>query len=130
MRSEKGPLRLVHLVRGDEHVEKALRLMRAELGKHWTVSSLARQVGLSRPAFARRFAVSTGQSPLKYLTRARMARAAQLLVETDWGLARVGVSVGYDSEFAFNRAFKRVHHVSPGAFRRTGHVVTPMLRAA
>src|SRR5688572_15762550 len=61
----------------DAQVERAITLMRVSLDKRWTVSSLARAVGLSRPAFARRFVASEGLSPLRYLTRLRMERAAR-----------------------------------------------------
>lgn len=96
--------------------------MHGALSERWTVSKLARRVGLSRPAFARRFVEQTGQSPVRYLTSARMQRAAELVRDTREGLARIGAQVGYDSEFAFNRAFKRFHHVAPGTFRRLGLV--------
>jgi transcriptional regulator GlxA family with amidase domain len=125
-------LRLVRAdARPDPQVEKAMALMRADLDARWTVARLARAVGLSRAAFARRFAASQGVSPLRYLTRLRMERAAQLLGATDAGLSRIASDVGYASEFAFNRAFKRFYLRSPGAFRsllRTS--TTPMLRAA
>jgi transcriptional regulator GlxA family with amidase domain len=99
-------------------VQKAIELMHGALAERWTVSRLARRVGLSRPAFARRFVEQTGESPLRYLRRARMQRAAELVQDTREGLAQIGAQVGYDSEFAFNRAFKRFHHVAPGTFRR------------
>ena len=62
--------------RRDEHVQRALKLMDEQLDRRWTVSELARHVGLSRPAFARRFKESTGKSPLRYLANKRMERAA------------------------------------------------------
>lgn len=105
----------------DAQVRKAIERMRAELDAPWTVTKLARSVGLSRPAFARRFVESTGLSPLKYLTRCRMERAAELLRTSDMGLAAVGELVGYGSEFAFNRAFKRHFQVAPGSYRRMSH---------
>jgi transcriptional regulator GlxA family with amidase domain len=116
--------------RRDDLVRKAIDVMLSDLAEHWTVTGLARRVGLSRPALARRFVAATGVSPRRYLARARMRRAAELLRQTDWTLAQVGVQVGYDSEFAFNRAFKRFHHVAPGRWRRLGQLSTPMLRAA
>lgn len=102
----------------DPAVQKALSLMRAELAGRWTVTRLARRVGLSRPVFARRFVAETGVSPLRYLTQRRMERAAELLETSSLGLADIARTVGYESEFAFNRAFKRHHRVAPGAFRR------------
>jgi transcriptional regulator GlxA family with amidase domain len=116
--TDAGPARKLARA-ADEQVRKARDLMHAGLAERWTVTSLARKVGLSRPAFARRFVASTGQSPLKYLTQVRMEQAARLLGDTDWGLARIAAQVGYDSEHAFNRAFKRVHRVAPGTFRRS-----------
>jgi AraC-like DNA-binding protein len=115
----------------DPQVERAIELMRGELGTRWTVTTLARKVGLSRPAFARRFVASTGDSPLKYLTRLRMEQAASLLHSSHEGLSHVGEQVGYESEFAFNRAFKRHHGLSPGSFRRAIRVGSaPVFRAA
>lgn len=116
--------------RRDDQVQRALELMAQQLDRRWTVSELARRVGLSRPAFARRFKESTGKSPLRYLANKRMERAAELVRTTDWGLAQIATRVGYDSEFAFNRAFKRAHRVAPGTFRRFWCAASPMLRAA
>jgi transcriptional regulator GlxA family with amidase domain len=123
-------LRLVPEPRRDEQVQRALQLMDQQLDRRWTVSELARHVGLSRPAFARRFKQSTGKSPLRYLTNKRMERAADLVRTTDWGLAQIATRVGYDSEFAFNRAFKRAHRVAPGTFRRFWCAASPTMRAA
>jgi transcriptional regulator GlxA family with amidase domain len=114
----------------DTQVRKAVDLMLGALDARWTVTQLGRKVGLSRAAFARRFVESTGVSPRRFLARARLRRAAELLQSTDWGLARVGAAVGYDSEFAFNRAFKRAYRVAPGAFRRGRGVASLSLRAA
>lgn len=117
--------------RSDEQVERAIELMGRELNRRWTVSELARRVGLSRPAFARRFKEQTGKSPLRYLAGKRMERAAELVRTTDWGLAQIAWRVGYDSEFAFNRAFKRTHGTAPGTFRRFWCGTAPlMMRAA
>jgi AraC-like DNA-binding protein len=102
----------------DRPVARALHLMQAELGKHWTVERLARAVGLSRAAFARRFVAVSGHSPLAYLTELRLALAASLLEDDDSSLAEIASRVGYASEFAFSRAFKRQHGVAPGVFRR------------
>jgi transcriptional regulator GlxA family with amidase domain len=102
----------------DSQVQRAIELMGSQLERRWTVSALARSVGLSRPAFARRFVESTGLSPLRYLTRCRMERAAELLRDSDLHLAGLAEQVGYSSEFAFNRAFRRHHRVAPGSYRR------------
>jgi AraC-like DNA-binding protein len=115
----------------DGRIGKALALMQAELGRRWTVAELSRKVGLSRAAFARLFKLKTGESPLRHLTRRRLERAAELLFESELSLAEIAERVGYESEFAFNRAFKRHHRLSPGAFRRRGGASGPvMMRAA
>jgi AraC-like DNA-binding protein len=106
----------------DARVEKALAVLNAEIEKRWTVELLARRVGLSRPALARQFQRVLGLSPMRYLAERRMQLAAALLLGTDAGLAEVATRVGYGSEFAFNRAFKRHHHVPPGVYRRTAAV--------
>lgn len=115
----------------DARIGKALASMQAELGRRWTVAELSRKVGLSRAAFARLFKSETGESPLRHLTRRRLERAAELLLESDLGLSEIAERVGYESEFAFNRAFKRHHGVSPGVFRRRGGASGPVsMRAA
>ncbi len=117
----------------DRKVARALGLLQAEPAKRWTVERLARAVGLSRAAFARRFAAVTARAPLRYLTELRLALAATLLESTDDSLAELASRVGYASEFAFSRAFKRQHGVAPGSFRRlrrSARTFSPMLLAA
>jgi AraC-like DNA-binding protein len=106
----------------DTRVEKALAVLNADIEKRWTVELLAQKVGLSRPTLARNFQRVLGLSPMRYLTERRMQLAAALLLGTDAGLAEVATRVGYRSEFAFNRAFKRHHSVPPGVYRRTAAV--------
>lgn len=96
----------------------ALEAIHTNPAHDWTVASLAREAGLSRAAFARRFTSAVGEPPLAYLTRWRMTIAGRLLRETDFTLAGVARRVGYTSEFAFARAFKRDYGVAPGAYRR------------
>ncbi len=115
----------------DKRVMKALSLLQGEPSKRWTVERLARAVGLSRAAFARRFAAVSGRSPLRYLTELRLALAAHQLDTSDDSLAEVAQRVGYASEFAFSRAFKRQHGVAPGTFRRLrGAPPITLLRSA
>lgn len=114
----------------DGRIGKALALMQAELGRRWTVAELSRKVGLSRAQFARLFKIKTGESPLRHLTRRRLERAAELLLESELSLAEIAERVGYESEFAFNRAFKRHHRLSPGAFRRRGGAPGPVTMLA
>lgn len=102
----------------DRAVLRALELMRAELCRPWTVSRLARAVGLSRAAFARRFRAAVGQPPERHLIELRLERAAELLATTNEGLAWIAAQIGYGSEFAFSRAFKRCRGISPSVYRR------------
>jgi AraC-like DNA-binding protein len=106
----------------ERRVKRAIALLEADLAERWTVERLAKAVGLSRPVLARELARTTGLSPHRYLTRRRMERAAERLRASDAGLAEIATRVGYVSEFAFGRAFKRFHGVSPGAFRRRATV--------
>jgi AraC-like DNA-binding protein len=101
----------------DPHVGRALERLHADPGRRWTVAAMGREAGLSRAAFARRFGDLVGEPPLAYLTRWRMTVAARLLRETRLPLAAVADQVGYDSEFAFARAFKRHRHAAPGRYR-------------
>jgi AraC-like DNA-binding protein len=101
-----------------EPLDRALALMLARAGEGWTVATLARAAGLSRAAFARQFRRRFGMSPMRYLADLRMREAARLLSETDATLALVAAEVGYESEFAFSRAFKRHSGEAPGVYRR------------
>lgn len=102
----------------DPSLSKALVRMHAEAGGPWTVESLAREAGLSRAAFARRFAEQVGEPPLAYLTRWRMSIAARLLHSSEASVAEIAERVGYESEFAFSRAFKKSCGLAPTLFRR------------
>jgi len=102
----------------DRRIERALELLDADLSKYWTVELLAGAVGLSRPAFARQFVQMMKLSPMRYLAHRRMQLAADLLRNSDAGLAEIAERVGYRSEFAFGRAFKRHQDLSPGVYRR------------
>lgn len=114
----------------DGRVLKAIALMQAEPGKRWTVELLARAVGLSRAAFARRFEGASGMTPLRYLTQYRMLLAARLLQDSDASVAEIAARVGYESEFAFSRAFKRHHGSPPAVFRRRAPAAVVSIRAA
>ncbi|HTE73413.1 MAG TPA: AraC family transcriptional regulator [Actinomycetes bacterium] len=103
---------------GDVLVARALRAIEEYPEHPWTVESLATHVGLSRAALARRFVVQMGEAPLTYLTRWRLALAADLLVSTGHTLAAIAAKVGYANPFALSAAFKRVHGESPRDYRR------------
>ena len=102
----------------DAHVGRALALLHAEPSRHWTVEDLAKEVGVSRTVLGGRFADFIGEPPMQYLTRWRLAIAAQALGSTNEAVSRIAERVGYDSESAFNRAFKREFELPPAAWRR------------
>ena len=103
----------------DAHVGKALRLLHANPMHDWTVDELAREVALSRSVFAQRFTELVGESPMRYLANWRMQLAKQLMREGTDNIQEVATRVGYDSEAAFNRAFKRATGSPPAAWRKT-----------
>jgi AraC-like DNA-binding protein len=102
----------------DRFVGRALTHLHAKPAHSWTVDELASEVGLSRSAFAQRFADYLGVPPMQYLARWRLQLAAQLLRNTDYTLAAVAEKIGYESEAAFNRAFKREFGLPPASWRR------------
>jgi AraC-like DNA-binding protein len=102
----------------DRTVGRALALLHERPGDAWTLEGLARAVGLSRSALAERFTHFMGEPPGHYLTRWRMQVAARLLADGQAKVSAVGAQVGYDSEAAFSRAFKKAAGVPPAAWRR------------
>ena len=102
----------------DPAIGRALSALHRAPARPWTVKSLAGAAGLSRPVFARRFKELVGAPPLAYLTQVRLDTAALLLRTTDDPLSAIAQSVGYTSEFAFNRAFRRRRGSPPGRFRQ------------
>jgi AraC-like DNA-binding protein len=102
----------------DRFVGKALALMHSTPAHAWTVDDLAGRVGLSRSALAERFTTLIGQPPMQYLTRWRLQLAADLLRGSGRAIAAIAAEVGYDSEAAFSRAFKREIGAAPVVWRR------------
>jgi AraC-like DNA-binding protein len=102
----------------DSQIGAALSLMHCRYAEPWTVELLAREVAMSRSAFSERFKSLIGEPPLAYLARWRLHSAARLLRSSDAKLGQVARRVGYESEVAFHRAFKRVVGTSPGEYRR------------
>ena len=97
----------------------ALRLIHEDPRHEWTVVELAQRVAMSRSAFAEKFAEVVGQSPMQYVIAWRVRKAASLLRGGDTGVAEVASRVGYQSQVAFAKAFKRAMGVAPGAYRRS-----------
>jgi transcriptional regulator GlxA family with amidase domain len=107
----------------DPALSAALRAIQERPAETWTVASLAREASLSRAAFARRFTTLTGQPPLTYLTWWRMTIASRLLQTTDASMNTISGRVGYSSEYAFSKAFKRELGVAPAHYRRQQRIV-------
>jgi AraC-like DNA-binding protein len=103
---------------GDPVLAPALAAVHASPERHWTVDRLAATAAVSRSVLDERFRQVLRRSPIRYLTDWRMHLAEELLATTGHSVATVARRVGYDSEEAFSRAFKRVHALSPGAWRR------------
>ena len=102
----------------DRQVGRAITLMHGDPAEPWTLEELARRVGLSRSAMHERFVALTGMAPMQYLTNWRMQCGARLLRESHATVAAIALDVGYDSEAAFARAFKRATGLPPAAWRR------------
>ena len=113
----------------DPQIGAALKAMHEKVERPWTVGSLAAACGMSRSAFAVRFKDLVGETPLEYLTSWRMQKATALLRKGDKKLFEVAKSVGYDSDAAFSKAFKRIVGVAPRHYRRSataGEAPTPL----
>lgn len=102
----------------DRQVGRALALMHESPARAWTIDALANDVGLSRSAFYERFLRLVGQPPMHYLTQWRMAMAATLLRQSRAPIVSIALDVGYESEAAFARAFKRLVGTPPARWRR------------
>jgi len=102
----------------DPAIAAALHAVHADPARPWTVEELGTRAGLSRAAFARRFATLVGRPPLTYVTWWRMITAGRLLREEDIPLRLVAQRTGYTSEFAFAKAFRREYGVAPGTYRK------------
>jgi len=111
---EQGWIAALH----DPQIGKAMSLMHRRPEHPWRVESLAREIGMSRSGFSARFTSMAGESVSQYLTGLRMQLAHRELRETNDTLAKIAERVGYQSEPAFNRAFKREVGISPGAVRK------------
>jgi AraC-like DNA-binding protein len=104
--------------RWSPQVFNAVRLIRSDIATRWSVVELATRVGMSRSAFAAAFTREMEAPPMQYLATQRMLRAAELLRTPDVAISEIAFMVGYDSEIAFARGFKRHYGQGPGAYRR------------
>lgn len=101
----------------DPEVGKVLALMHRNPAHPWTLADLAGEAGISRSVLAERFRQYLGEPPMSYLTRWRLQLGAQMLNSTSYSVAQIAAEVGYESEPAFNRAFKREFNLPPARFR-------------
>jgi AraC-like DNA-binding protein len=104
----------------DKQMSMAITSMHDDPGHPWTLQKLAERVGMSRSIFALRFKEMVGATPMEYLTRWRMLLAGDRLNNTDDSLSVIALSLGYESESAFGKAFRRVMGCSPRQFGRHG----------
>ncbi len=102
----------------DRQISQALKLIHAQPESSWTLEAMARTVGMSRSSFFNRFKHFVGITPMDYITRWRMLKARELLKSNALPMIEIAEHVGYSSEAAFNRAFKRQFKENPGALRR------------
>jgi AraC-like DNA-binding protein len=103
----------------DKHMSIAIASMHSDPGYPWTLQSLAERVGMSRSVFALNFRETVGATPMEYLTRWRMLLAADRLKNSSDGLSAIAQSLGYESESAFGKAFRRVMGCSPRQYTRS-----------
>ena len=104
----------------DPVVGRALALLHGDPAGEWTLDRLAREVGASRSVLAERFAARVGRTPMRYLTLWRMQIAARMLSDGSEKVAAVGDAVGFSSEAAFSRAFRKATGLAPAEWRRAG----------
>jgi AraC-like DNA-binding protein len=109
----------------DRAVGKCLALMHEKPAHPWTIESLAREAGTSRSVLAEKFTHYVGQSPIQYLARWRMAIASNLLRRSGSSLMQIALEVGYETDAAFSRAFKREFGVPPASWRRQHDAEAP-----
>jgi AraC family transcriptional regulator, alkane utilization regulator len=114
----------------DPYVGKALRVLHANPMRDWTVEDLARETALSRSALAQRFTDLVGEAPMRYLANWRMQLAKEMLREGHHSIQEIAARVGYESEPAFNRAFKRATGFPPAAWRKGATTASQTSRQA
>lgn len=102
----------------DPAIARAVHVLSSRPDEQWTVADLARVVGMSRTLFTARFRELVGETPIRYLTKVRLSRAAGYLATTNHNLYAIARRTGYDSEASLSKAFKREYGRSPGDYRR------------
>ena len=102
----------------DKQIARALQLLHGRPAEPWTLDKIAAEIGLSRAAFAKRFKAMVGEPMFAYLTQLRIQRARELLTDTHLPLYEIANRVGYDSDVAFTKTFKRMTGTTPTRYRR------------
>lgn len=105
----------------DRQISGVLTLLHEDIARTWTLTNLAEAAAMSRSHFAERFRKLVGEPPMVYLARWRMIRARELLTESRRPIVDISAAVGYRSEFAFSKAFKKIVGETPGAVRKALH---------
>jgi len=108
----------------DKQMGAALGCLHDDPGHQWTLKKMAERVGMSRSIFAQRFKATVGTSPMEYLTRWRMLLAGHRLTSSDDPISEIALSLGYESESAFSKAFRRVMLRSPRQYRRGQNLIS------
>ena len=111
----------------DKRLSLAMNAMHEKPAYRWTLQTLAERAGMSRTIFTLRFKKTVGSSPMEYLTRWRMLLAGDRLQHTADAVSEIAISLGYESESAFSKAFKRVMGCSPRQYARGGNPSTTSL---
>ncbi|ART62704.1 AraC family transcriptional regulator [Kushneria marisflavi] len=114
----------------DPRLARAILALHRQPGREWTVAQLAAESHVSRSVFAQRFQSTIGVSPLRYATELRMSLASRWLADDRLSIDTVAQRLGYTSQAAFSRAFKRINGHSPGASRRQGSIDRPVTQAS
>jgi AraC-like DNA-binding protein len=114
----------------DKQMSAAINSMHEDPAHGWTLQELSKRAGMSRSTFALKFKETVGEPPLEYLTRWRMLLAGDKLVNSGDSVSAIALSLGYESESAFSKAFKRVMGCSPRQFSRRRNPASPPLSEA
>jgi AraC-like DNA-binding protein len=109
----------------DKQMSAALACMHDDPGHAWTLRKLSECAGMSRSSFALRFKETVGETPMEYLTRWRMLLAGNRLTTSDDPISAIALSLGYESESAFSKAFRRIMVRSPRQYRRGDDSMSP-----
>ena len=103
----------------DRQIGRALNLLHGDFRRDWTVAELARESGMSRSVLSEKFVRMVGKPPMRYLAEWRMQEASDMLRTTDAAIATIAENVGYSSEMAFRKAFRKITGETPGKVRRS-----------